>query len=143
MSDSGLKPCPFCGSEASMARDYCADSGGTFLSIKCSGCRAQSGEKYHSRGNDCPQTYQEVRDAWSRRADLRAPDPRVLALVEAARALQSDMMERAQLGIDTIKGEQYRVVNAGNSAWAGFCAALASWNSQAAPLDTDKNTCNT
>lgn len=50
--------------------------------------------------------------------------PEVAKLVEAAKALQSDMLERAQCGIDTISGEQYRVVNAGNGVWTGFAAAL-------------------
>ncbi len=57
-----------------------------------------------------------------------APDtPEVLALVEAAKELQSDMLERAECGMDVISGEQYRVVNAGNGAWVGFCAAIAAW----------------
>lgn len=64
-----LKPCPFCGGDASIARDHCIDGGGIFLSVKCHTCRAKSGEKYHSHGNDCPQTYQEVRDAWNTRAE--------------------------------------------------------------------------
>lgn len=57
----------------------------------------------------------------------RAPDPRVTALVEAAEALRIDMVERAQLRIDRIHGEQYRIVNAGCTAWSDFCAALAAF----------------
>jgi len=45
-------------------------------------------------------------------------------LREAAIALRDDMTERAEFRMDTISGEQYRIVNAGNSAWMGFCAAL-------------------
>lgn len=52
-----------------MDRDLCVDGGGVFLSIKCRQCGAKSRDKYHSHGNDCPQTYQEVRDAWNTRTD--------------------------------------------------------------------------
>lgn len=56
------------------------------------------------------------------------PDPAVQALVEAARALQIDLLERAQMKIDAIHGEQYRIVNAGRAAWSDFCAALAAFD---------------
>lgn len=69
--------------------------------------------------------------AWNRRAIAAALKlPEVLALVEAARDLQSDMRQRAECKMDVISGEQYRVVNAGNSAWAGFCAAIAAFGDQ-------------
>ncbi len=58
--------------------------------------------------------------------------PDVAALVEAAKELQSDMLERAECGMDVISGEQYRVVNAGNGAWVGFCAAIAAWEASRA-----------
>lgn len=52
-------------------------------------------------------------------------DREVLREVEAAMSeLQRDMLERAQHKMDVIHGEEYRVVNAGNSAWTGFCTAL-------------------
>jgi len=66
------------------------------------------------------------------RTDAVLSDPRVLALVEAAKELQSDMLERAECGMDVISGEQYRVVNAGNGAWFGFCAAIAAWEASRA-----------
>ena len=44
---------------------------------------------------------------------------------EAMTKLRDDMLERARFGMDTIHGEQYRIVNAGNGAWQGFCATLA------------------
>lgn len=50
--------------------------------------------------------------------------PEIAALIEAAKALHRDMLERAQLKIDTISGEQYRIVNSGRTAWADFDAAL-------------------
>lgn len=73
-------------------------------------------------------------DGWTRDA-IRAlpaldlipqPAPDVARLVEAAKALRDDMLQRAEARIDRISGEQYRVVNAGNTAWTGFCAALAA-----------------
>ena len=39
-------------------------------------------------------------------------------------ALRDDMLERARTGIDAIHGEEYRIVNAGRTAWADFCAAI-------------------
>jgi hypothetical protein len=53
-------------------------------------------------------------------------DAKVAALVEAAKALRAYMLERAELKIDQIRGAQYRIVNAGNTAWSDFCAALAA-----------------
>lgn len=53
-----------------------------------------------------------------------APQDLNARLVKAATALRDDMMERAEFGMDVIKGEQYRIVNAGNSAWADFVDAL-------------------
>lgn len=50
--------------------------------------------------------------------------PEIAALIEAARALRADMLERAQMGMDVMHGEQYRIVNAGRTAWADFDAAL-------------------
>jgi Lar family restriction alleviation protein len=62
-----LKPCPFCGGKAHIQRLADADGFGTFYYVVCTGCRAQSGSHYASKGNDCPQTYAEVRDEWNRR----------------------------------------------------------------------------
>lgn len=50
--------------------------------------------------------------------------PEIAALIEAAKALHRDMLERAQLKIDTISGDQYRIVNSGRTAWADFDAAI-------------------
>ena len=57
-------------------------------------------------------------------AERDAAEARVKVLETAAKALQADMLERAHLRMDVINGEQYRVVNAGNTAWAEFCDAL-------------------
>jgi Lar family restriction alleviation protein len=67
---SKLKPCPFCGGTGHMQRFADSDGFGTFYYVVCTGCRAQSGSQYASKGNDCPQTYAEVRDLWNRRASL-------------------------------------------------------------------------
>ncbi|TCK87315.1 Lar family restriction alleviation protein [Paraburkholderia sp. BL9I2N2] len=66
-----LKPCPFCGSsKVGIASEHDSDTGGVFLSIKCSSCRASSGAGFST--DPCPQTYQEVRDEWNRRAAASA-----------------------------------------------------------------------
>lgn len=98
-----LLPCPFCNSVMQVAKRH---------AILCLECYA-SGPQGEDR-----------KAAWN----TRTPAPAVQALVEAARALQIDMLERAQMKIDAIHGEQYRIVNAGNSAWGNFCAALAAFD---------------
>ena len=50
--------------------------------------------------------------------------PEIMTLIEAAKALHTDMLERAECRMDTIRGEQYRIVNSGRTAWANFDAAL-------------------
>ena len=45
--------------------------------------------------------------------------------VDVMTALQNDMLERSRIGKDTIYGNEYRIVNAGRTAWADFCAVLA------------------
>lgn len=50
----------------------------------------------------------------------------VEALVKAAVALHADMLERARTHIDAMHGDQYRIVNAGRTAWHDFDAALAA-----------------
>lgn len=50
--------------------------------------------------------------------------PEVKALLEAAKALRADMLDRSITKMDTIHGEVYRIVNAGRTAWAEFDAAL-------------------
>ena len=57
-------------------------------------------------------------------AALAAERAKVAKLVEAGKALQADMLERARIGTDAIHGEEYRIVNAGRTAWADFCAAI-------------------
>ena len=52
--------------------------------------------------------------------------PEIAAMVEAAMRLKSDMLERAEMYLDAISGEEYRIVKAGNGAWTSFCAALAA-----------------
>lgn len=94
------------------------------------------------RRGDALEAVYDQNPEWTREAINAIPatpdtpevfeDPRVKALVEAAKELQSDMLERAECGMDVISGEQYRVVNAGNGAWVGFCAAIAAWEASRA-----------
>lgn len=69
---SSLLPCPFCGSNTPYLTsepdhpEY--GSGGRFYYVKCPACRAQSGSKYASPGNDCQIFYSEVRNEWNQRA---------------------------------------------------------------------------
>ncbi len=51
---------------------------------------------------------------------------KISALVEASEELRRDMMERADRRVNPQTGEEYRLVNAGRSAWAGFTAALVA-----------------
>ena len=66
-----MKPCPFCGGSPIMKTDYDTDgSEATWKFIECSKCRARSGGKWFSPGNDCPIFYEEVRDQWNIRNDV-------------------------------------------------------------------------
>jgi hypothetical protein len=76
-------------------------------------------------------TYQTAPDATPTDASpAQETEAKVAALMDAAKALHADMLERAELKIDHIRGEQYRIVNAGNTAWSNFCAALDAWEDQ-------------
>ena len=55
---------------------------------------------------------------------LLAAEAERARLREAAIALRDDMLERSRAGMDVIRGEQYRIVNAGAGVWMDFCAAL-------------------
>lgn len=55
----------------------------------------------------------------------QALEAQVGRLKGAGLELKRDMEDRAQVNVDVIAGKEYRIVNAGNSAWTGFCAALA------------------
>lgn len=65
-----LKPCPFCGGPASMAKSYDPDTSGAFHFIQCHKCSAKSPEFYAVE--TCPIFHGQVRDAWNARA---APTP--------------------------------------------------------------------
>lgn len=67
-----LLPCPFCGGNSRIYRESDMDGFGQFLSVRCHTCGCQSQPQYAGNGNDCPLTYQEVRDKWNTRAELRA-----------------------------------------------------------------------
>ncbi|MFG6599345.1 MULTISPECIES: Lar family restriction alleviation protein [unclassified Sulfitobacter] len=68
-----LKPCPFCGGRASMAKSHDPDTHGAFHFIQCHKCRAMSGEFYAVE--TCPIFYGQVRDAWNARAAIAALTP--------------------------------------------------------------------
>lgn len=59
-------------------------------------------------------------------AEREALRDHVEALRKSGETLREDMLERARCGMDAIHGDQYRIVNAGNGAWQGFCAVLAA-----------------
>lgn len=72
-----------------------------------------------------PPAQPDAPDTLQSQCNGNAPDA-VQALVNAAEALHADMLERARTGIDAIHGDQYRIVNAGRTAWHDFDAALAA-----------------
>ncbi|MBN8189500.1 hypothetical protein JF540_22705 [Salipiger thiooxidans] len=65
--------------------------------------------------------------ATARVAELEA---RLAEAEDVCTNLRDDMLERARFGIDVIRGEQYRIVNAGNSAWMAFTDFLAKKESR-------------
>lgn len=65
---NNLKPCAHCGGKAMVERDMCPDGYGVFAHVKCQGCGSRSKSVYYSHGNDCPLTYEGIRDAWNTRA---------------------------------------------------------------------------
>jgi len=83
MAEHELKPCPFCGGEASINKDYDLDGYGRFDSVKCRKCGAKSREIYARVGNGCPVHYATVRDAWNTRPIEDAQAARIKEL-EAA-----------------------------------------------------------
>ena len=50
--------------------------------------------------------------------------PEIAALIAASKELHRDMLERSRYGMDVIHGQQYKIVNAGRTAWSDFVAAL-------------------
>ncbi len=76
--------------------------------------------------------YADMGDWLAKQMDAPAPDA-VEALVKAANALHADMLERARVQIDAMHGDQYRIVNAGRTAWHDFDAALAAIRKGATP----------
>lgn len=70
-----IKPCPFCGGEATLFGNYNSKSDCWFVTVKCQTCNAQGGSVYHSKGwrdmtNDEFFSYeasQRAIDKWNRR----------------------------------------------------------------------------
>ena len=92
MTAPELKPCPFCGGEASISKDHDPDGNGAFYAVKCRKCRAKSPEIYAVE--TCNIHFAQVRDAWNRRADLAAVQP-----------AQGDYFEGLEEGIKIGRGE--------------------------------------
>lgn len=108
--EAQLKACPFCGGEATIWKafpqanypwatgvehtDSCPDAGWEGL---------------------CHKTKEEAIAAWNTRIESGV----VAELVEAARGLKDDLLERAEWDGDV------RVICAGAGAWARFCNTLA------------------
>ena len=86
-----VQPCPFCGSnKVNVERDHNGD--GVFAFIACGNCRAKSRETYYSNGNDCPQTYQGLRDAWNKRTLASTVAAQLKAADELEKSVWSDMV---------------------------------------------------
>ena len=113
MSDA-LIPCPFCG-QGDVQTYYIRDGRVTM----CRYCGAKSGSQFNGP-TDIPTSDHRAIAAWN----TRATDAAIAALITASKAMKTDMLERAQVKVDVIHGEEYRIVNAGNSAWAAFCRAV-------------------
>lgn len=65
MTETRLKPCPFCGGKAHLTKSYNAYDEGTYFSYQCRDCRAKSGEKYAR--DACPVFYAGLREEWNKR----------------------------------------------------------------------------
>lgn len=113
VSAEEMKSCPFCGSDkVGICREADYDGFGTFLSVKCQGCMSQSTQHFVSRGNECPQFYQEVRDSWNRRATaatggVMAPDTHVLVPKEPTEEMFIEGMEKSVIGRASVDDENY------------------------------------
>ena len=64
-------------------------------------------------------------DAKEAEAYAQELEAKLAKAVEVMKALQKDMVERSRAGMDTIHGNEYRIVNASRTAWIEFCATLA------------------
>ncbi len=100
---SELKPCPFCG--ASCLQIVSGQPGCHY--VKCESCKVTTDDTSRSRAIT----------AWNTRAD-DAEIERLRRIENAARAIQQDLMNRAEWD-----GEA-KVVVAGSGAWFRLCEAL-------------------
>ena len=88
MSEKEIKPCPACGDEAMINRDYDADGFGKFISYKCSDCGFQS--RAHFCSEECPITYQEIRDTWNKQPRIDQLEAKVQKLTKLVSRLRPD-----------------------------------------------------
>jgi hypothetical protein len=133
-AEAALLPCPFCGRAAHL-RDDASHSTAAFIGCETEGCFgymlwAETATDAAREWNQRPDMAAAIaeRDAEIERLTARAEAAEAMAdrLAEAATELRDDMLERARCEMDVIHGEEYRVVNAGNGAWTGFCKALSA-----------------
>lgn len=106
-----LKPCPFCGDKrVAIHYEHDPDGFGKFSIVRCHACGAQSQGVFASTGNDCPLHYEEVRDAWNRRATPAPGAPgQEAAAVQAVGAWQ-DIATAPKDGTWILLWEQYSTV---------------------------------
>jgi Lar family restriction alleviation protein len=146
---TNLLNCPFCGSEkVGMSSEHDSDTGGVFLSIKCSGCRASSGAGFST--DACPQTYQEVRDEWNRRATpIEQPATVPQAVIDALRFYAHGHhynIDDDHQQFDTVSGEPQNwlfserdddctMIEDGSIAKAALCGVLQGFEEPPEPIE--------
>ncbi|WP_313349120.1 hypothetical protein [Paracoccus sp. (in: a-proteobacteria)] len=114
----GSFECPLCDGNGEVEGEQFINYDGVAVNVLFSGI----GEEFQ----DNSAWYSAISREWPQvSARLTALTEENERLREAAIALRDDMLERAECKMDVISGKQYRVVNAGNTAWANFCAALS------------------
>ncbi|KQI68726.1 hypothetical protein AN189_07455 [Loktanella sp. 3ANDIMAR09] len=124
-----LKPCPFCGGNAAISKDYDPDGSGAFYAIRCNNCRAQSSNVYAVE--TCPIHFAQVRGAWNTRAEADA----LRAEVERLRGELRSVARLAHSGLQS--GKRISEQSCLELILKDARAALApTGDAQKAPADT-------
>lgn len=110
--------------EATVARIAAQEAQIKGLEASAGKLRAEYGQTIEQRNDQIRIKLEWAERAFAAETALAAERAKTAKLVEAGKALQTDMLERARIGRDAIHGEEYRIVNAGRTAWADFCAAI-------------------
>jgi len=108
--EAQLKACPFCGGKAQIWKAFPQFDYPWAIDVDHTEECPNAG--WEGR---CHKTEAEAIASWN----TRTPDSVIAELVDAARGLKDDLLERAKWDGDV------RVVCAGAGAWARFCNALA------------------